>query len=97
MLVPFGYRVLVKDIVKDQEMDGAILLPDSAKTLDGTAEIVKLGKGLVDKHGNSHESYPFKEGDTVIIPMNKECGTVIFHDTEKYKIFEVSDVLALVE
>ena len=97
MLVPTGFRVLVKDIVREEEyMVGAILLPDTAKELDGSAEVMVLGRGLTDKHGNVHGEYPFKVGDKVVIPLNRECGTVVNHQEERYKIFDVEDILAVI-
>jgi co-chaperonin GroES (HSP10) len=97
MIVPTGYRVLVEDIIENEQMEGSIYLPDSAKTLDGYAKVVKLGRGLINKEGQQMKDYPVKEGDTVIIPLNRECGTVVHHDDKRYKIFDVEDLLGIVK
>tara|TARA_R110002020_G_scaffold102504_2_gene240673 strand:+ start:3391 stop:3687 length:297 start_codon:yes stop_codon:yes gene_type:complete len=96
MLRPLGYKVLVKDIIEEEQTVGGIIIPDNAKELDGSAEVIKLGSGFTNRAGVVEKGYPFKVGDKVIIPMNRECGTVVHHGEERYKIFDVEDILAII-
>jgi len=96
MLKPTGFRVLVKDIIKEDQNIGGIIIPDNAKELDGTAVVIELGRGMTNKAGKVETAYPVAIGDKVIIPMNRECGTVVNYGADRYKIFDVEDILAIV-
>jgi co-chaperonin GroES (HSP10) len=96
MIKPTGYRVLVKDIIDNSDKIGNIFIPDAAKEMTGHAEVLNLGRGNVNKNGQVCD-YPVDIGDIVIIPMNRECGTVIHHDEERLKIFDVEDLLAVIK
>lgn len=96
MIRPTGFRILVKDIIVQDQTVGGIIIPDNGKELDGTAEVIALGSGFTSRSGYVEKGYPVSIGDKVIIPMNRECGTVVHHGEERYKIFDVEDILAII-
>lgn len=92
---PLGDRLLVEPIEdKEQQSEGGIIIPDSAKEKPTEAKVLSLGTGKTDDSGNK---IPFevKKGDKVLI--SKYGGTEIKIDGKELKILNSDDILAIVE
>ena len=92
---PLGDRLLVEPIEdKEQQSEGGIIIPDSAKEKPTEAKVLSLGTGKTDDSGNK---IPFevKKGDKVLI--SKYGGTEIKIDGKELKILNSDDILASVE
>ena len=89
---PLGDRVLVKSIAETESVRGGIIIPDSAKEKPQEAEVIALGTGGKDEHGNA---IPFvvKEGDRVLV--SKYGGTEVKLDDELYNLLRQDDLLAI--
>jgi len=93
-LKPLGNRVLVKRLAPEESVKGGIILPDSAKKKQETAEVVALGTGKKDKAGNLIE-FPVKVGDHIL--MEKYSGQDITLEDEEFIILTADDIIAIVE
>ena len=89
---PLGTRVLVKRVDEDENSEGGIIIPDSAKEKPQEAEVVSLGTGK-NEDGETVE-FSVKSGDRVLI--SKYGGTDIKIEGEEHLILNESDILAIV-
>ena len=90
---PLGDRVMVEAIEEKEVVKGGIVIPDTAKEKPQESKVIALGTGGKDKDGNKIE-FEVKEGDTVL--TTKYGGTEIKVGDKEYKIFNSSDILAIV-
>lgn len=90
---PLGDRVLVEAVEEKEVVKDGIVIPDTAKEKPQQTTVVALGTGAKDDDG---KPVPFevKEGDTVL--TTKYGGTEVKIDDKEYKIFNASDILAVV-
>lgn len=93
-LKPLGNRVLVKRLEAEDQVKGGIILPDTAKKKQETAEVVAIGTGKKDKSGNLIP-FPVKAGDKIL--MEKYSGTEVTLDGDEYVILRADDIIAIVE
>jgi len=93
-LKPLGDRVLAKRLEAEEKMKGGIILPDSAKKKQETAEIIAIGTGKKDKEGNLIP-FPVKVGDKIL--MDKYSGQEVSVDGEEYVIVRSDEIIAIVE
>lgn len=93
-LQPIGNRVLVKRLEAQQSLKGGIILPETAKKKQETAEVMAIGTGKCDKNGSAI-SIPVKIGN--IILMDKYSGQEVTLDDEEYVIVRSDDIIAIVE
>jgi chaperonin GroES len=93
-LKPLGNRVLVKRLEAEEKVKGGIILPDTAKKKQETAEVVAIGTGKKDKSGNLIP-FPVKVGDKIL--MEKYSGNEITLDGDEYVILRADDIIAIVE
>jgi chaperonin GroES len=93
-LKPLGDRVLVKRLAPEESVKGGIILPDSAKKKQETAEVVALGTGKKDKDGNLIP-FPVKMGDHIL--MEKYSGQEVTLEDEEFIILTAGDIIAIVE
>lgn len=93
-LKPVGNRVLAKRLEAEEKMKGGIILPDTAKKKQETAQVIAIGTGKKDKKGNL---IPFsvKVGDKVL--MDKYSGQEVTLDGEEFVILNADDIIAIVE
>jgi chaperonin GroES len=93
-LRPLGDRVLARRLEADEKMKGGIILPDSAKKKQETAEVLALGTGKKDKSG---VMIPFSVnvGDKILV--DKYAGQEVTIDGEEYVIVRSEDIIAVVE
>ncbi len=93
-LRPLGNRVLVKRLEAKETLKGGIILPDSAKKKQETAEVVAIGSGKQLDDGKILP-IPVKEGD--IILMDKYSGQEVTVDDVEYMILKADDIIATIE
>ena len=93
-LKPLGDRIIVEPIEdKEQQSEGGIIIPDSAKEKPTGAKVLALGTGNIDDNGNKI-AFAVKKGDKVLI--SKYGGTEIKVDGKELKILSSDDILAIV-
>ena len=91
---PLGTRVLVKRIEdEEQQSDGGIFLPDTAKEKPQEAEVLALGNGK-NEDGEIVE-FSVAVGDKVLI--SKYGGTEVKIDGDECLIMNESDILGIIE
>jgi chaperonin GroES len=93
-LKPLGNRVLVRRLEAQETLKGGIILPDTAKKKQESAEVLAIGTGKNDKNGNLIPM-PVKVGD--IILLEKYSGQEVTLDGEEYIIIRADDIIAIVE
>ena len=90
---PFGDRVVVRPIEKEEVSVGGIVLPDTAQERPQEGEVMAVGPGRTSDEGKRIEM-EVKVGDRVV--YSKYAGTEIKEDGEEYLILRESDLLARV-
>ena len=90
---PFGDRVLVKPIEKEEVTVGGIVLPDTVQERPQEAEVVAVGPGRISDEGKRIE-LEVKVGDRVV--YSKYAGTEIKEEGEEYLLLRETDLLAKV-
>lgn len=93
-LKPLGNRVLVKRLEAEEKVKGGIILPDTAKKKQETAQVVAIGTGKKDKKGESIP-FPVKIGDKIL--MDKYSGQEVTIEDEEFMILRSDDIIAIVE
>ena len=83
---PLGERALVKLVEREETTPSGIVLPDTAKEQQQTAEVVAIGNS---------EDVKVAEGDVVVFA--KYSRTDISLDDEDYLILDSDDILGIVE
>lgn len=91
---PLHDRLLVKRIDQESKTAGGIIIPDTAKEKPMQGEVVAIGNGTRDEHGNVRP-LEVKSGDIVLFA--KWGGTEIKLDGVEYLVMKESDVLGIVE
>lgn len=91
---PLYDRILVKRIEQEAKSKGGIIIPDTAKEKPMEGEVIAVGKGTRDEHGNIRP-LEVAVGDKVLFA--KWGGTEVKFDGEEYIIMKESDVLAIVQ
>ena len=93
-LKPLGNRVLVRKLEAQETLKGGIILPDTAKKKQESAEVLAIGTGKKDKNGNLIP-IPVKVGDVIL--LEKYSGQEISLEGEDYVIIRADDIIAIVE
>lgn len=90
---PLADRVVVKVIEHDEQVQGGIIIPDTAKEKPQEGEIVAVGPGKVTESGTK-VALEVKQGDRVL--FGKYSGTEVTVDGQELLIMRESDILAKV-
>ncbi len=93
-LRPLANRVLVHRLQSEEKLKGGIILPDTAKKKQESAEVIAVGQGKKDKEGKLIP-VPVNVGD--IILMDKYSGQEVTIDDEEYIIVRADDIIAIIE
>lgn len=93
-LKPLGNRVLCKRLEEEETLKGGIVLPESAKKKQETAQVIAVGTGKKDKNGETI-SIPVKVGDLIL--MEKYSGQEVTLEDKDYVIVRADDIIAIVE
>jgi len=92
-LKPLGNRVLVKRTEPEQTLKGGIILPDTAKKKQETAQVIAIGTGTTTSDGNKIP-IPVNVGDTIL--MDKYSGQEVTIDEDELVILRADDIIAIV-
>ncbi len=90
---PLEDRIVIKSLEAEQTTASGLVIPDTAKEKPQEGEVLAVGPGRIDDHGN-RVPLDVQVGDRVI--YSKYGGTEIKHGGEEYLILSARDVLAVV-
>jgi chaperonin GroES len=93
-LQPLGNRVLVRRQEPEEKVKGGIIIPDTAKKKQETAEVIALGSGKKDKQGKLIP-FPVKVGDLILI--DKYAGQEVTLDEQEFVIVNADEIVAIVQ
>ena len=88
---PFGDRVVVKPVEREEISAGGILLPDTVQEKPQEGKIVAVGPGRIGDDGK-RIAMESKVDDLVV--YSKYAGSELKEDGEDYLILMESDILA---
>lgn len=91
---PLYDRIVVKRIEQQQEMQGGLYIPDSAKEKPQEGEVMAVGKGKRLEDGKV-VSLDVQVGDRIL--FGKYSGSEIKLDNEEYIIMREDEVLGVLE
>jgi chaperonin GroES len=93
-LRPLHDRLLVKRLEEKEQVQGSIIIPDTAKEKPQEAKVLAIGPGRVTDDGKL-QPLDIKVGDTVV--FGKYAGTEVKIDGEDLLIIREDDVLGVLE
>jgi chaperonin GroES len=93
-LRPLHDRLLVKRLEEKEQMQGGIIIPDTAKEKPQQAQVLAVGPGRVTEDGKL-QPIEVKVGDTVV--FGKYAGTEVKVDGDDLLIIREDDVLGVLE
>ena len=95
-IVPYGDRVVVKQIKQEEVRASGIVIPDTAKERPQLGEVVSVGPGRLDENGK-RIPIEVKAGERVLFA--KYSGQevprgILPGDEEEYLVLKENDILA---
>ena len=93
-LRPLHDRLLVQRLEEKEQVQGGIIIPDTAKEKPQQAKVLAVGPGRVTDDGKL-QPMDIKAGDTVV--FGKYAGTEVKIDGEDLLIIREDDVLGVLE
>jgi chaperonin GroES len=90
---PLADRVVVKTLEEEEQKQGNIIIPDTAKEKPQQGEIVAVGPGKVSESGTKI-AMEVKVGQKIL--YGKYSGSEVTIDNEDYLIMRESDILAII-
>jgi len=93
-LRPLQDRLLVKRLEEKEQVQGGIIIPDTAKEKPQQAKVLAVGPGRVTDDGKL-QPIEVKVGDTVV--FGKYSGTEVKVDGDDLLIIREDDVLGVLE
>lgn len=91
-LRPLHDRLLVKRLEEKEQVQGGIIIPDTAKEKPQQAKVLAVGPGKVTDDGTL-QAIDVKVGDTVV--FGKYAGTEVKVDGDELLIIREDDVLGV--
>jgi chaperonin GroES len=91
---PLHDRVVVRRIEADQKTAGGIIIPDTAQEKPQEGEVVSVGPGARNDHGELIKT-ELKPGDRVL--FGKWSGTEVKIEGEDLLIMKESDIMGVIE
>jgi chaperonin GroES len=91
---PLHDRVVVRRLDAEEKTAGGIIIPDTAKEKPMEGEVVAVGPGARNEHGEV-VTLDVKAGDRVL--FGKWSGTEVRIDGEELLIMKESDIMGIVE
>ena len=91
---PLEDRIVIRQVEAEQTTASGLVIPDTAKEKPQDGEVIAVGPGRVDDHGN-RIPVEVKVGDVVI--YSRYGGTEVKYDGQEFQILSSRDVLAVVE
>jgi chaperonin GroES len=89
---PLRDRVLIKRIEEQENVKGAIIIPDTAKEKSQEGEVVAVGTGRMLDNG-SVVPLEVVEGDRIL--LGKYSGTEIKVDNQDYLILREDEIVGI--
>lgn len=93
-LRPLYDRIVVRRIEQQEQKQGGIIIPDSAKEKPQEAEVVAVGKGKRLENGTV-VPLDVKVGDRIL--FGKYSGSEVKMDGREYLIMREDEVLGIIE
>jgi chaperonin GroES len=90
---PLEDRIVVRPLEAEQTTASGLVIPDTAKEKPQEGEVLAVGPGRIDDHGN-RVPLDIAVGDKVI--FSKYGGTEVKYADEEFLILSARDVLAVV-
>ena len=90
---PLHDRVIVKRIEEGEQIQGGIIIPDSAKEKPQEGEVIAVGEGKYNENG-SRQALDVKTGDRVL--FGKYSSSEIKIDGEELLIMREEEILGIV-
>ena len=94
MIKPLGDRIVIKVIEDNEQTQGGIFIPDSAKEKPQKGEVVAVGLGEMNDKGE-RKPLDVKVGDVVLYA--KYSGTDIKLGDDLFKVLSIKDALGILE
>ena len=91
-LRPLQDRVLVRRVEPETKTSGGIFIPDTAQEKPVEGEVIAVGPGIRDEHGNLHP-LDVAPGDRVL--FGKWSGNEIKLDGEELLIMKETDLMGV--
>ncbi len=91
---PLHDRVVIKRIEEDNKTIGGIIIPDTAKEKPSQGEVLAVGDGARDEHGNA-VVMTVKVGDKVL--FSKWSGSEVKIDGKDLLIMREADILGIIQ
>ena len=94
-IVPYGDRVVVKQILQEEVRASGIVIPDTAKERPQLGEIIAGGPGRLDENGK-RVPIEVQVGERVLFAKysGQEVPRGILPGEEEYLVLKESDILA---
>jgi len=90
---PLHDRVIVKRAEEKEQVQGGIIIPDSAKEKPMEGEVIAAGPGKIMEDGK-RAAMDVKAGDRIL--FGKYSGTEIKIDNQEYVIMREDEILAVI-
>ncbi|NLP11865.1 co-chaperone GroES [bacterium] len=90
---PLADRVVVKPVEQQEQKQGSIIIPDTAKEKPMQGEVISVGPGKITENGVKVDM-SVKKGDKVL--YGKYSGTEVTIDGVDYLIMRESDIFAII-
>jgi chaperonin GroES len=91
---PLHDRVVVRRVDAEEKTSGGIIIPDTAKEKPMEGEVVAVGPGARNEHGQL-VAMDLKAGDRIL--FGKWSGTEVKIDGEDLLIMKESDVMGVLD
>ena len=91
---PLHDRIVVKRLEQQEQMQGGLYIPDSAKEKPQEGQVIAVGNGKKTEEGKTIP-LDVKAGDRIL--FGKYSGSDIKLDGEEYLIMREDEVLAVIE
>ena len=90
---PLADRVIVKPLEEEEQKQGNIIIPDTAKEKPQQGKIIAVGPGKISESGTKI-AMEVKVGQKIL--YGKYSGSEVTIDGEDYLIMRESDILAVI-
>jgi chaperonin GroES len=91
---PLYDRILVKRIDEAEQVKGGIIIPDTAKEKPQEGEVVAVGEGRLDDHGN-RIAPQVKKGDRVL--FGKYAGSELKIGGQDHLILKEDEIFGVID
>jgi len=91
---PLHDRIVVRRVSSEEKTKGGIIIPDTAKEKPQEGEVIAVGPGARNDHGQI-VALVVKVGDRVL--FGKWSGTEIKIDGEELLIMKEADIMGIIE